>query len=417
MNNSSSPAVVVIGGGPAGLMAAIRAAERGATVTLCERLPQPGRRLLATGGGCCNLTNALTLENFVARFGQPGRFMITALKAFGREELLAFMAGHGVPCSCADGFHYFPDSQKAGDILLALDRILRKTGVRLRMNTMVDRLLLSNSRIAGVTAGHDRITANAVVLATGGLSYPELGGHPSGRALARAMGHTLIPPVPGLVGLTTHEVWPGECAGIVLPSACVRIGHPDFRRDEWRGDLLFTHHGISGPPILDLSGRVARRLLDRPDVSLRLNFMPGMTAPKWTGRLVEWQQKHGRRTVKNLLGEHIPRKLAAIACREAGIDPLLTAARLPRSSRDQLAAWLAGAPLTITGTDGLDRAMVTSGGITLKQVNSANLESRLVPGLYFAGEILDLDGPCGGFNLQWAFSSGRLAGLSAASSP
>jgi len=420
--------LAVVGAGPAGLLAAIAAAELGRRVILLEQLPRPGVKLLATGGGRCNLTNTLPPGEFPARFGRHGRFILPALDAFGPDALRRFLHSLGVPTAAPDGLHVYPASNSAADVRRALVRRARELGVRLRLATTAHALWIEGDALRGLETSRGRVAAPAVILATGGKGYPDLGAVPARRdyALAREAGHTIVEPTPALVPLVTRETWPRELAGIALAPARVRIdlpgrppafapGAPGLRRGKRAGitgDLLFTHTGLSGPAVLDLSGDVAVLLRGRAEVPLRLDLAPRTTRAEWLARLDSWPISEGRKTLRSLLAAHFPRALAGVLCRLAGLDPATRPAQVSRPARRTLADLLTALPLTVTATEGWDRAMVTRGGVALKEVAPQTLRSRLLPGLAFAGEILDLDGPSGGFNLQWAFSSGHLAGSS-----
>ena len=403
---------LVVGAGPAGLLAAIAAAELGRRVVLLEQLPRPGVKLLATGGGRCNLTNTLPPDEFPARFGRHGRFILPALDAFGPDALRRFLHSLGVPTAAPDGLHVFPVSDSAADVRRALVRRARELGVRLCLATTADALWIEGDALRGIQTSRGRVAANAVILATGGKGYPDLGATGSGYALAREAGHSIVEPTPALVSLVTRETWPRELAGLALSPAGVRIDLAGRPPACITGDLLFTHTGLSGPAVLDLSGDVAVLLRDRSEVPLRLDLAPRTTRADWLARFDSWPLSEGRKTIRTLLAAHFPRALADVLCRLAGLDPATRPAQVSRPARRTLAGLLTALPLTVTATEGWDRAMITRGGVALKEVDPQTLRSRLVPGLAFAGEILDLDGPSGGFNLQWAFSSGHLAGSS-----
>jgi predicted Rossmann fold flavoprotein len=397
-------------------MAALAAAESGARVILVERQPLAGRKLAATGGGRCNLTNALDPETFMLRFGPQGRFMGPALARFGRDQLLAWMRDAGVPCETTDGFHYFPASQRALDVTHALLNRLQARGVELRLNAEAESLEIGSGQVRGVRLNGSVLPADAVIVAAGGAAWPSLGGCSRGYELARQAGHTIQEPAPALTGLTSAEPWPTACAGVTLPDTEAWIDLPARRKTVWRGTLLFTHAGLSGPVILDLSGAVAVLLRDGAPVPLRLRALPDMAAADWKARFEAWRADRGRKSLRNCLDESLPHSLAQAACTCCAIEPEARASGLTAEARDRLADWLAGMPVTIPDPPGFSRAMVTRGGVTLREVNPKTLESRLAKGLFWAGEVLDLDGPCGGYNLQWAFSSGRLAGETAAGS-
>ena len=400
--------VAIVGAGPAGLMAAIAAAEAGARVVVCEQLERPGIKLLATGGGRCNLTNTADAGTVMARFGRQGRFMAPALAVMDGPKLRAFFAGLGVPTSAPDGFHVFPESNSARSVLDALLGRAEALGVRLVTGAEVTGL----SR-EGLETSRGAIQCSRVIIATGGKGYPALGATGTGYRLAEQAGHRIVPPVPGLVPLVTAERWVERVAGVTLPEAAVWIDLPKRRPAQSVGPLLFTHRGLSGPAVLDLSADVAGLLAGGSPVPLRVDLTPATPAEAWAARFDAWHRAHGKRLVRTLLAEHLPASLAAELCHLAGRGDA-RAAEMASAHRLALASLILALPFTIAETEGFEQAIVTRGGVALKEVDPRTLQSRLVPGLFFAGEVLDLDGPCGGYNLQWAFASGALAGRSAA---
>ncbi|HPD13692.1 MAG TPA: NAD(P)/FAD-dependent oxidoreductase [Planctomycetota bacterium] len=401
--------VAIIGAGPAGLMAAIAAAEAGARVAVCEQMARPGAKLLATGGGRCNLTNTASADEVMARFGRQGRFMAPALAGLDGPRLRAFFASLGVPTHAPDGFHVFPESNSARSVLAALVGRAEALGVRLL--TGVEATALGHE---GIETSRGAVPCSSVVLATGGKGYPALGATGAGYRLAAHAGHRIVPPVPGLVPLVAAERWVARVSGVTVPEAAVWIDLPRRRHARSVGPLLFTHRGLSGPAVLDLSADVAELLAGGSPVPLRVDLAPGTAASAWAARFDAWRREHGRRLVRTLLADHLPASLAAELCRVGGCGDEVRAAEITAAQRRGLASCLAGLPLTVTATEGFGQAMITRGGVALDAVNPRTLESRLRPGLFFAGEVLDLDGPCGGYNLQWAFVSGALAGRAAA---
>lgn len=396
----------IIGAGPAGLMAAVSAAAAGKRVGVAEFLPSAGRKLLASGSGKCNLTNLLTPEEMAARFTANSRRVLPALRAFPPEELRLWFRRRGVPTSPVDGFHCFPDSQRAGDLLDALLREAAQYGVRIFCNTAVEELLISEGRVTGCRAGKRVFRAARVVVAGGGNGYPALGARGLGYQLAESVGHTVLTPVPALVGLRTKEEWPVRLAGITVERARAGFGRGRCRD----GVLLFTKTGVSGPAVLDLAGEVNRRLLTAREATLTLRFDAERSAEFWRAELERRRQGDGRKTVEMVLAESFPRRLAETLAELAGCAGCRLAG-LPAAGRNRLIALLDTMPLVITGNDGWEKAMATCGGVSLEEINPRTMESRLLPGLRFAGEMLDVGAPCGGYNLQWAFSSGRLAAL------
>jgi len=408
--------VLVVGGGPAGLMAAIAAAEEKARVLLCEQLPQPGRKLLATGGGRCNLTNLADRSAFLASFGRQGRFLQPALALTDSVRLQAFFAALGVRTGAVDGFHVFPVSNSAQTILSALLRRAAELDVTTALETEVTGLTLREGRVTGIKTLSGEREAACVILATGGKSYPDLGATGTGYRLAQQVGHSVVTPLPGLVPLIVSPGWVQGLAGVSVPDVQVWIDVPRQRGAGRRGPLLFTHRGLSGQAVLDISADVATLLArggGQRTVPLALNLTPDTSVEEWSARFDLWQRSAGKRLLKNLLAEHLPASLAAALCEQAGAAQV-RAAEVPQTARENLLTLLTRLPFTVVGTEGFAHAMVTRGGVALREVDPHTLESRKAKGLFFAGEVLDLDGPCGGYNLHWAFASGRLAGHSAA---
>lgn len=406
--------VSIVGGGPAGLTAALSAARHGARVTVYEQLPRPGLRLMASGGGRGNLTNTLDPESIMIRFGRRGRFIQPALAALSPGALRRWLADLDVPTFSPDGFHVYPVSESAGDVQKALVQACARAGVATQLECPVHALNTQEGDIAGLETARGTWHGRNVIIATGGRSYPKLGGGERGYALARQAGHTVMPPLPALVPLVLGENWPAACAGATLADVELRLAGKGRSVQATRGPLLFTHRGLSGPAALDISGEVSARLQAGAPVPVLLNLFPGRGAGDWRRALDELQRTDGKRLTVKWLDERLPRSVAEALAADAGLPPALTASRMTGEQRSRLADRLAGWPLTVTGTEGFGQAMVTRGGVKLEEIDPRTLASRLVRGLFFAGEVVDLDGPCGGFNLQWAFSSGYLAGQSAA---
>ncbi len=405
--------VIVVGAGAAGQTAAIAAAEAGRHVVLVERKTQPGLKLLASGGGRANLTNLAPRADFVSAFGRQGRFMLPALEAMGPDALRDFFARLGLP-TATEGPRVYPASKRAADAQVALRRRVEQLGVTLRLGRGVSELWIENGRLAGVTIGTERLAADRVILACGGPSWPKLSGTAGGYALAGQAGHTIIEPTPALVPLITHDRWPAKLAGVALEGARVWIAAPKQAKAGITGDVLFTHRGVSGPAILDLSGSVAQLLSRGADAPLRIELIAGMDAAAWRRQFDQWRQSAPRKQVLNLLRATLPTSLCQLLCRHTELPEDTPMAQLPGRKRDALVQSLAALKLTVTDTEGSEAAFVTRGGVKLREVSPDTLESRLLPGLHIVGELLDLDGPTGGYNLQWAFASGHLAGRSAA---
>lgn len=396
---------IVIGSGPAGLAAAVAAAEAGERVIVLEQLSSPGRKLLASGGGRCNVTNILSPRDMANSFGDASRFVRHAFYSYPNEKLCRFLEERGVEMELTDGFHWFPRSGKAGDILDALWEYARSMGAEMMTACHAGELLISNGRIFGVRAGDSIFQCRNVIIACGGRSYPVLGGTGGGYQLAQQAGHGITETFPAMVGLRCADTWVHECAGIALPDAESRIALPG-EKFRCRGELLFTHTGVSAFAILDISGRVSELLAAMPVVPLEINLFAGRNFDDWIAIFARWQKDSAAKTVLKLLSQEMPKKLAAFLVG----DPELKVAGFSTAARRNLAGRLTALKLDITSTDGWSKAMVTRGGVALDEIDSRTMASRIVDGLFFAGEVLDVDGPCGGYNISWALASGFLAG-------
>jgi predicted Rossmann fold flavoprotein len=411
--------VAIVGAGAAGQLAAIAAAQRGARVALVEQMPRPGLKLLATGGGRCNITNTLSNEELVAAFGRHGRFIMPALEALGPAALRKHFAEMGVPTVVEEGGKVFPASQSAAQVQAALSHRCRALGVMVRVDCPVTALRIADGHVKGIEAPDDRgLAARRVILCCGGRSYPRLGGTGGGYALARQAGHIVVEPTPALVALVVPELydrpWPRQLAGAVFAGARIWIDMPRQPKAGITGDVLLTHRGLSGPAALDISGTVARLLAAGSPAPLRMELIAGRGVGHWRREIESWRTGSGRRAVATMLQGTLTLATARLLCELAGVRPEATVSHLPAAAAEALAGMLGAMKLQVTDTEGFDTAFVTRGGVRLKEVDPATLQSRLVNGLYFAGELLDLDGPTGGYNLQWAFASGYLAGTEAA---
>ena len=408
--------VVIVGGGAAGLMAAISAAENGADVLVLEKMPAPGRKILITGKGRCNFTNRCEITDFPKFFPNNGAFLYSALRAFDNQDLIDFLAAHGVPSKVERGGRLFPVSDKAVDVVDALVKTARQAGVRIQTSRPVQSIRVADGRVSGVVAGLETAPADAVILATGGLSYPGTGSTGDGYRLAKELGHSVTPLAPALVPLEVAESWIGELQGLSLKnvSALVRINGRKVDSDF--GELMFTHFGLSGPIILSLSQAASRALKQtpRPEIVVSVNLKPALTPETLDKRLQRDFTAFARKQFKNSLGDLLPAKLIPVIIRLSGIAPEKPVHQISRDERRQLVELLQNLCFTIRGTRPVAEAVVTAGGVAVKEIQPKTMESRLVGGLYFAGEILDVDGYTGGFNLQAAFSTGCVAGRAAA---
>lgn len=406
--------VVICGSGPAGLSAALAAASHGASTVILERDHAVGRKLCATGNGRCNFSNTLPPLKFMAEFGRHGRFMADALRAAPREFFLDLLQQEGIRPVVENEIHYFPMNGRASDVRDAFLRAAKRAGAQTRLSTPVRRVLVENGAAAGVeTYGGEVIRASHIILACGGTAAPALGGSSSGIQLAQALGHTVREPVAALAPIHVDDPWISELAGLTVPDAelGVMVG---TRRVSMRGSLLFTHTGFSGPAALNLSGALNRVLLSgEAPAQVVLRVLPDWKEQKLFDYLVDEREKVPDHLLKNSLARIIPRSLASLVC-ERLFGPEFHSKRLTNAGAHELAHLLDGIRFAVSKPASMDEAMAMDGGVLLKEVDPRTMESRIVKGVHFAGEILDLTGPTGGFNIQFALSGGYLAGLAAA---
>jgi predicted Rossmann fold flavoprotein len=416
--------VIVVGGGAAGLLAAGSAASAGGDVLLLEKMEGVGRKLGLTGKGRCNLTNVARPEEFIARFGPQGQFLRQALYRFSSSELIDLLAGQDIGVEVERGGRVFPAAEGAPGIARALLRWARAMGARAMVRTTVDRLIIVGTRVRGVETrrsgsaeggiGQTAHEGDAVILATGGRSYPATGSTGDGYRLAESAGHRLVPLRPSLVPLETDGDTARRLQGLSLRNVRVQVLAGRDTIGEGLGEMVFTHFGVSGPIILGLSRRVVELLGQGRDVWLSIDLKPGLDERQLNERLLRDVRTHGKRGLSSLLRGLLPGKLRPVCAELCGIPSAKACHQLSTEERGRLRRWLKGFRLRVTGHRGFEEAIVTAGGVDLRDVDPRTMESRLTAGLHFAGEILDLDADTGGFNLQAAFSTGWVAGIAAA---
>ena len=409
--NESAYDLIVVGGGPAGMMAAGRAAERGLRVLLLERGPSLGRKLLLTGGGRCNVTNAASLPDFLAAFGRSGGFLRTALTRFGNAELRRWLDDRGIDTVVEENGCVFPSTGGARSVLDALTKYLGQGGARVLLRHRVARLLVEDGRLVGVSANGERFEAGRVLVACGGMSYPQTGSTGDGYDLARQAGHRVAPTYAAVCGLQTGEDWPRRLKGVSAGRIAVRVlGRRGRALASATGEGLWTHFGVSGPAVLDVSCAALQALQRREEVVLELDLLPDDTQDSLNAWLRGAAETKGRRTVQRVLAERVPARTAAVLLELGSVDGRSPMAHYTRDARTVVVRLLKHVSLHVVGARPVAEAIVTGGGVDLAEVDAASMESKLLPGLHFAGEELDLQAPCGGFNLQAAFSTGRLVG-------
>ncbi|MCX5754253.1 MAG: NAD(P)/FAD-dependent oxidoreductase [Candidatus Krumholzibacteria bacterium] len=405
--------VVVIGGGAAGMLAAGSAAERGLRVLLLERNARLGRKLGITGDGRCNMTNADERDEFIRSFGANGKFLYRAIAAFSNRDLIAFFNGLGVATKEERGGRIFPASDRAESVVGALGRYMKRHGVAVRLNSRAERIVVdaSSGAVAGVTIRDREATINTenAILATGGLSYPATGSTGDGYSMAKALGHGIVPPRPALVPIETVETFPKDLQGLSLTGVAVTVASGRKRIASESGDLIFTHYGISGPVILSLSGIIVEHLDGKEPVAVSINLIPALDRGGLEDLLIGEFAGSGGRMIGTVMKGLVPRALVPVLMKAAGVPEEKRCGGITSAERKRLAGLLADFRLTVKRPRPIAEAVVTRGGIDLKEVDPRTMESRKVRGLYFCGEILDVDGNTGGYNLQAAFSTARLA--------
>ena len=394
------------------MMAALFAARAGASVTLLERNEKLGKKIYITGKGRCNLTNDCSLEEFLRQVPRNPRFLYGALNRFGPQDMMALMEEAGCPVEVQRGQRVFPRSEKASDVIRALARLMEQAGVRVRLHSRIQSLIVQEGRAAGVVLENgERLEADAVILALGGQSYPMTGSTGDGYSLAREAGHHVLPPEAVLSALETVEDWPRALQGLALKN--VRLTLRSGRKTLYTelGEMLFTHFGISGPLVLEMSCHLPAELAQ---AQVTLDLKPGLTPEQLDLRLQRDFAAQPRKQLQNVLPGLLPLRLSALFPDLAGVSGERVCGQITRGEREQLGAALKALPITLRARRPLAEAIVTRGGVDVKEIQPATMESKLLPGLYFAGEMIDVDAHTGGFNLQIAFSTGALAGSSAA---
>ena len=405
--------IIIIGGGAAGLMAAGLAADNGADVTILEKKERPGRKVLISGKGRCNITNIAEIKDFIARFGPNGKFLRQAFARFFTDELIELLNELGVATVVERGGRVFPVSNEAKEIVDALTRWAKAKGARIITNTPVKNIIIENDRAIGVET-ETTYPADAVIIATGGKSYPATGSTGDGYQFAKSAGHTIIPPRPALVPLETSGNTAQRLQGLSLKNVSARLFVDGKKQADQFGEMLFTHFGLSGPIILTLSGLAVDALLEHRPIMLSIDLKPALDEKKLDNRLLRDFAEHSNQQFQNVLKGLLPERLIEVCIDQIGIASDKQAHQITATERKRLRMWLKDFRFEITGHRGFKEAIITAGGVSLKEINPRSMESKLVSGLYFAGEVLDLSGDTGGFNLQAAFSTGWLAGLSAA---
>ena len=395
------------------MMAAGRAAECGADVLLLEKTPRLGNKLRLTGKGRCNLTNEAELSQFITHFGETGRFLYGALSRFFVQDLRGFLDQRGVPTVVERGGRVFPASNDARQVAAALEGYLVVNGVQICRRCPVEHLLAEGGRVLGVDVRSGAIRSAAVILATGGASYPRTGSSGDGYRLAAEVGHHIVPIRPALVPLATKEQWVCTLQGLSLRNVQVTLLLNEAEIGREFGEMLFTHFGVSGPIVLTLSKRAVDALA-KGQVCMSINLKPALSSEELDQRLQRELDAHGRRQLRNTLAELLPDRMIDVFVTLLGISADKRGHQITAVERKRITALLQDLRVTITGSRPIAEAIITAGGINTTEIDPRTMESKLIKGLFFCGEVIDVDADTGGYNLQAAFSTGYLAGESAA---
>ena len=413
-NKSGGKAIAVIGGGAAGLIAAGQAALLGADVVVFEKMARPGRKICITGKGRCNITNVAELPDFISHFGANGKFLRQAFSRFFTHELMEFFDRLGLDLVIERGGRVFPASGQAPDVLRVLVKWARDAGVKFKTKSTVDELVVEDGSINGLVSKGREFLFDKVVLATGGATYPETGSTGDGYVMAGNVGHKIVPIRPALVGLRCAGTSAKRLVGLDLVNVGVRFFRDDKSFKNGFGEMGFIENGVTGPVILTLSSAVVDALMEGRTITLSIDLKPALDLKKLDARLLRDFKTRATEPLDSLLRGLLPRELVPVALESSDLEPSKTASHVTVKERARLVKWLKDFRLEITGPFPLAGAIVTAGGVDLKEVDPRTMESRLVKGLFLAGELLDIQGDTGGYNLQAAFSTGYIAGVSAA---
>ena len=392
------------------MMSAITAARAGHKVLLLEKLSKIGAKLKATGGGRCNLTNTLDNETFMSHFGRDGRFMTPALEGLDHTALINFFKVIGVDTHAPDGHRVFPITHNSSTIISSMEQEMYNLGVKVLCSQRVVSLEHNGEKVTGVKTETDTFVAENVVIATGGKGYPVLGAEGDGYPLAESVGHKVTELYPAMMPLKVKEKWVEKCRADTIAKVAMHVDMKKYKKLQAKGDLIFTKGGIRGPVVLDFSREITPLLSKFEEVPLLANFTKGMNEEQIRAHFKTLLAKDPHQTVLDLMKSLLPESLSFVLCTLADADATLGFNKLSGQSRDKLIKLLVWTPLTVNGHDGFKMAMITRGGVSLKEIDPYTMQSKKIKGLYFCGEIMNLDGPCGGYNLQWSFASGYLAG-------
>ena len=405
--------LIVIGSGAAGLAGAIKAGRDGKKVLLLEKLSQIATKLKATGGGRCNLSNTLDNTSFMQSFGKNGRFMTSAINKMNHLDLMDFFTSLNLETHIPDGFRIFPVTHSSTTVINALHDELKRLNVEVLCDEKVEDIIIEDQKISALKTQNNTYLTSNILLATGGMGYPKMGATGDGFTIVKRLGHSVTKLYPAMMPLATKETWQGNCRADTISKVSIKVNIPNnnkLKKLTAKGDLIFTSTGLRGPVILDFAREITPFLDKYDEVPILVNLTHDMDEDKIIKTIKEKSIKEPNKNIVEILSYIIPTSLAIEFCKICNIDITKNYKNIKGESKNQLIKILAWTPFTITGHDGFNKAMITRGGIKLKEIDPNTMQSKIIKGLYFAGEIVDIDGPCGGYNLQWSFSSGYLAG-------
>lgn len=404
--------VIVIGAGPAGLLAAGRAAELGAKVLLLEKMRQEGRKLLITGKGRCNITNSATISEFITHVYPNGKFLRNAFSKYFSKDIIDLLEKYGVDVILERGGRYFPEGNRAADVLQALMKWTKELKIEIRRNYKVEKILVAEGKVLGVVANDKKIMSKSVILATGGKSYPATGSNGDGYIMAKKLGHTIENVTPALVPLITEGQTAQKLQGLNLKNVRATVWINDKKAGEAFGEMIFTHFGLSGPIILTLSRIVVAALHKNDKTEITIDLKPALDEQKLDKRLIRDLNEHGKKKLANVFKNWLPSSMIPVFIELLAIDPDKECHQVSAKERKKIRHLLKNLRFSINKYRSFKEAIITAGGVPTKEISPKTMESKIVKGLFFAGEIIDLDAETGGYNLQIAYSTGWLAGNS-----
>ena len=414
------PRVIVVGGGPAGMMAAITAAENGNDVTIIEKMPSFGRKLLITGKGRCNITSSLYMSEFIKNTPGNGRFLYSAFQNYTNTDIIEFLKSEGLEVKEERGNRIFPVTDKSIDVLNCFKKRIDELKIKYKLDTRVEKILIKSNEVLGIRTNKEIIQTDKIILATGGKSYPLTGSTGDGYKIAKDIGHTIVPTKPSLVPLEVYEK--EECKkmqGLSLRNVEIKVTDMEKKKNIYEdfGEMLFTHFGISGPTILSSSAHLAKYkdidyLLKKGYITINIDLKPALTEEQLDDRILRDFKEFKNKQFKHSLDKLLPQKMIPVIIDRVNIDADKKVNEITKEERKKIVQTLKKFTITIKDFRPVEEAIITCGGINTKEINPKTMESKIIKGLYFAGEIIDVDAYTGGFNLQIAYSTGYTAGIS-----